>query len=256
MISGKKGNITREIGIEHICQQVAEKMFCLTRQHTLQQQIDTLTDRNRSVKMTSMKHSNNKELQKLFFVQESDFGKKNELNGEKIQRISEQQAQYKTKTREEKQSYYQMRRAELDEKENIRKDDKQQLQMSQLKLQQMNPFQQQMDEYQRKINSARKDEGELRLKIQQLQQQIAGITAQTKLERSNMEADNRLYVSGMEQKIASLVADASELQQLLDQQKGSLIEWLSGNVKGWENTFGRCLMKKLYYIYSELRQIC
>jgi hypothetical protein len=246
----KKRQHYEEIGIEHICQQVAEKDVLLTRQHTLQQQIDTLTDRNRSVK-DKYETLKQQELQKLSSFKNQTLEKKNELNGEKIQRISEQQAQY-NKTCEEKQSYYQMRRAELDEKENIRKDDKQQLQMSQLKLQQMNPFQQQMDEYQRKINSARKDEGELRLKIQQLQQQIAGITAQTKLERSNMEADNRLYVSGMEQKIASLVADASQLQQLLDQQKGSLIEWLSGNVKGWENTFGRVLDEKAVLYNSEL----
>jgi len=235
----KKQQHYEEIGIENICQRMAEKEVLLTRQHSLQQQIDTLTDRNRSVKdkYDALKSQEN---QKLSALQNQTEAKKNMLTGQQYQRIGELQTEC-TKAREEKQSYYDERRSGLLEKENIAKEDKQQLQLSQLKLQQMNPFQQQMDEYQRKIDLAQKDEGELKLKIQQKQQQIDRIIAQTKLERSKLEADNKLYASGVKQQIDKFTEDTTKLQLLLDQQKGSLIEWLSGNVQGWERTFGKVL---------------
>lgn len=246
----KKRQHYEEINMESICQRIAEKDVLQTRRQSLQKQIATLTDRNRSVtdKYDALK---SQEKLKLSALENQNAAKKNMIIRHRYQRMGDLQTQY-GKLLEEKQSDYKMRYADILQKENDAKEQKHQLQLSLIKIQQMNPYQGQMNEYQQKIDAAGKKESETKLEIQQLKQQIDKITAQTKIERNNIERDHEIYVNNVRQQIDQLKEKSTALQQLLDQQKGSLIEWLSDNVYGWEDTFGKVLDEKTVLYNAEL----
>lgn len=246
----KKKQHYADIDIDNISRCIVEKEVIETRQHAIQQQVNTLTDKNRTItdKYNVLKAQ---EMQKSSSFQNQTEANKNLLKEQLYRLVADMQTQY-TKAREEKQAFYLQRRNSLQEKEDAAKEEKHQLQLSQLKIQQLNPFQQEIDEYQRKTDAIRQNENNLKITIQQCQQQAESLIAQTKMERNKLENCHEIYINNTKQQMEQLSEQSINFQHLLDRQKGSLIEWLSSHAAGWEDTFGKVLDEDAVLYNTEL----
>lgn len=72
-----------------------------------------------------------------------------------------------------------------------------------------------------------------------MQREIDDITHATELQRKDLGAKAAGDIKEFEHQIASLNEQVANRQQLLDRQKGSLIEWLGENKRGWEKNIGK-----------------
>lgn len=102
--------------------------------------------------------------------------------------------------------------------------------------------------YKQEIEAAEKELQELALREKELEGAISGQDAnikrlQAEYERheADIKTDYEKRLSEKQQQIDELTAKISDIDALLDRTKGSLYEWLSTNVKGWEINIGRVI---------------
>lgn len=228
-----------EIDIEAICQRVAQRDVVQTNLRSIDHQIAVITDKNRSVK-EKYELLAQQEKQKMAELENQAATKRNQTTRHSLQLIGELQEQA-AEQRDERQSFHQARIDQLAEKEQEVKADRQQQDLERLRIRQANPHREEMDEIDRKMAQSRSEETECRLKAQQKQKEIAEITAQAELREQQMLSQFAIAEAKMLQQIGQSEEKAAALQQLLQQQHGSLIEWLEGHVDGWQHSLGKVL---------------
>jgi hypothetical protein len=240
----------QEIHIENIRKQMAEENVLNTRKDSLKAQMDMLAGKDRSVKEKYESLKQQEDLNLATFKNQLA-SRKNDLDAQLNRQLILFQEEF-TKAREDKQDLYRQRYQALNDQKNVTTEEKQQLQLKQLKIRQLNPYQEQMEKYRRKVDATKKEENELNLKVQQLQRQVESMTSQTLLERGKLETECELDVNCIEQQKQIFKDKVSALQDLLDRQKGSFIEWLSENVDGWEHNFGKVLDEETVLFNGDL----
>ena len=228
-----------EIGIERITERISKEGELKIQQQSLLHQEETLTNKNRSVKSkydTLIQDVEN-QLQAYKIQCQQRI---NELDGQRLQAESRLQTetteqvetirgQYERKLKENQ--------TQLDEARQAKNDFK----IQEQRVKQSNPYQEEMDEQDRK----QKDLNDKQLKLYQessgKQQEIDRILKETAIQRKDLETACEKEVAKIENEIKQVNAEIEKVTDMLSRQKGSFIEWLGENVNGWEENIGRVL---------------
>lgn len=231
-----------DIHIERIVSSMADEPHVTSQRQSLESQIGVITDKNRSVK-EKYDELRRQEDQRLASGNNQIEAEKNRIKEEENRRIAGAQELYHH-SRDEHAALYSGRRRQVQEKLDAAKSDRQEARLQELKVQQMNPYQKERDEQGQRLAELDQLEAGLKLDAQQLAAQISQLQAKIQQERGERENSYQLRRAEQQHGMQELEDAAAELQLLLDRQKGSFMEWLSDNVSGWEDTFGRVLDEK------------
>ena len=115
------------------------------------------------------------------------------------------------------------------------------LKLSGQKVTQLNPYQDAMDDLEKRAADLQERQHLLERDAAAKQQEIDRVVNDTGLRRKDVENKCEKDIARMEFEIRQVVGDINRCDGLLARQKGSLIEWLGEHVEGWESNLGRVL---------------
>lgn len=235
----KKRQHYESIGIEQIAERISKESELKIKQEALKRQEVLLTDKNQEVKQkydALMKDLDNliKEYQiqsdkRILDIERNTNEEKSRLNEDLIKAKDEIAERYNGKSNETRE---QITNAQSEKSD---------LLLTQQKYLSMNPFSQEMEELKKKSDNLLSRQGELAMAIANKQQEINTIERDVELQRKDMEQQCDKDVAVIDNKIEAIEKEIANLDELLSRQKGSLIEWLGNNVKGWEHNLGKVL---------------
>ena len=228
-----------EIGIEKIIERISKEGELKIQQQSLSHQEETLTNKNQSVKS---------KYDTLILDVE------NQLQAYKIQcqqRINEIDSQYlqtesrlQTETTEQTETIrgqYEQKLKENQTQLDEARQTKSNLILQQQQVKQSNPYQEEMDEQQRRL----KELNDRKLKLFQessgKQKEIDRILNDTAIQYKDLETACEKDIAAIENEIKQINTEIGKITDMLSRQKGSFIEWLGENVNGWEENIGRVL---------------
>lgn len=228
-----------EIGVEKIAERVAKEDELKTRQRSLTHQEETLTSKNQSVK--SKYDVLMQEVEKQ--LSEFELQCQKQINELESQRI-EKESQLQTHLNEELEAMCKQYGQKSKDNQRLADDARENMHNLTLEMQRVkltNPFKEEMDEQDMRL----KELADRRLQLIQSsvakQQEIDRITNETLSERRELEVACEKKVIAVENEIKQVSALIAKLDDRLNRQKGSLIEWLGENVNGWQNNIGKVL---------------
>lgn len=226
-----------DVGIDDIIEKISHQGELNIRRHSLTDQMERLTDKNKDVKakydalrqneanLRKQRELDVRQRQSELKVKESsEVGMLTGRYKDDYQRVSED---FQNRLRE-----WQERRADIQQ-------EVADLQVNAERIKNANPYSCQMDEEKSRIEELRTESARLQKESARLQREMDDITHEAELQRKDLEAKADGDIKELEHKIASLNEQVANLQQLLDRQKGSLIEWLGENKRGWEKNIGK-----------------
>ena len=228
-----------EIGIEKIIERISKEGELKIQQQSLSHQEETLTNKNQSVKSKYDTLILDVENQlRAYKIQCQQFI--NEIDSQHLQAESRLQTETTEQTETIRGQYEQKlkeNQTQLDETLQTKSD----LILQQQRVKQSNPYQEEMDEQERRL----KELNDIKLKLFQessgKQQEIDRILNETAIQRKDLENACEKEVAAIENEIKQINAEIEKVTDMLSRQKGSLIEWLGENVNGWEKNIGRVL---------------
>ena len=228
-----------EIGIEKIIERISKEGELKIQQQSLSHQEETLTNKNQSVisKYDTLILDVENQL-RAYKIQCQQFI--NEIDSQHLQAESRLQTETTEQTETIRGQYEQKlkeNQTQLDETLQTKSD----LILQQQRVKQSNPYQEEMDEQERRL----KELNDIKLKLFQessgKQQEIDRILNETAIQRKDLENACEKEVAAIENEIKQINAEIEKVTDMLSRQKGSLIEWLGENVNGWEKNIGRVL---------------
>ena len=238
LVKSKRQHYT-EIGIEKISERISKEGELKIQQQSLTHQEETLTSKNQSVKSKydALMQEVDNNLSAFDLVCQKRL---NELDRQQLAAESRLQTELNEKAESIRSQYEQKlleQQRQLDEARKTQSD----LAIQEQRVKQSNPYQEEMDEQERKL----KDLGEKRLALYkdstEKQKETDRITNDVALQRKDLETACERDVATIENDIKQTVADIAKIDDMLSRQKGSLIEWLSQNKPGWEDNIGKVL---------------
>ncbi|SES63250.1 ATP-binding protein [Prevotella sp. kh1p2] len=228
-----------EIGIEKIAERYTREGQLKVQQQSLAQQESTLTGKNQTVtsKYKELQQAVNREWR------ENDLQLKEQLND--MQRTAtEKQGELQKEQARQADGIRKQYNVKLDENEKLlteARDAYGKLKIDVERMKQANPYRE--DEAELDTQSS-----ELQQRLQQLehesnamQQEISRITADVAMRRKDLETDCDKAATSLQSTVALLSAEAAGLEDMLQRQKGSFIEWLGTHVDGWEHHIDKVL---------------
>ena len=228
-----------EIGIEKIIERISKEGELKIQQQSLSHQEETLTNKNQSIKSKYdtliLDVENQLQAYKIQCQQRI-----NEIDSLHLQAESRLQTETTEQTETIRGQYEQKlkeNQTQLDETRQTKSD----LILQQQRVKQSNPYQEEMDEQERRM----KELNDIKLKLFQessgKQQEIDRILNETAIQRKDLENACEKELAAIENEIKQINAEIERVTDMLSRQKGSLIEWLGENVNGWEENIGRVL---------------
>ena len=228
-----------EIGIERIVERIGKEGEMKIQKQSLSHQEETLTSKNQSVKSkydTLIQDVENQLLSHKIQCQQ----RINELDGQHLQAESRLQTETGEQTEAIRGKYEQKlkeNQTQLDEARQTKND----LILQQQRVKQSNPYQEEMDEQERRLKELNDKQLKLYQESSGKQQEIDRILNETSIQRKDLENACEKEVAAIENEIKQINAEIEKVTDMLSRQKGSLIEWLGENVNGWEENIGRVL---------------
>ena len=226
-----------EIGIDQIIERIDKEGELMISQRSLEHQERTLTSTNQSVtaKYDALIQGADNQLRE-YQLQSKE--KLNEIESQRMMAISRLQSE-QDEQQETVRSQYQLKLEDNQKLMGEAQQTKNDFRLQEQRVRLANPYQEEMDEQNRKI----KEFGDRRHQLYQdssgKQQEIDRITNEVALQRKDLETacekDNLI----VEDDIKRVTADIEQYEDMLSRQKGSLIEWLGEHVSGWENNIGK-----------------
>ena len=226
-----------EIGINEIIDKISHENELHIRRDTLNGQIDQLTSKNKDVK------------EKYDQLRQKVTESRKQRETECQRRISDLKVSEAKETGNLQNKFvddseridkeFQSRQQSVQEKRNLLQKEIADIKVNREKIKTANPFAGQMEEDKKRIDSLRADNLQLQKDSAQKQRTIDQITHETELQRKELENKAEADIREMEHEMESINKRIASLSQLLERQKGSFIEWLGNNVRGWENTIGK-----------------
>lgn len=225
------------MGIADIVRRTGEEQLLQVRRQSLNAQIETLTDKGADVRRkyeallkveddsahTAGQEANNARRQ-------CEVGMRERLNAIDANRLER---------RSQAQDDYNRRREDVQEKLQICLQEKAELQKRETKLRVMNPLEAEMDETAKRMEELKEKQTQLSLQRKDTEAAMAHITLETEALHKQLLQEAELERMGLKNQLNALKTEMASLGELLSRQKGSLMEWLEGNVKGWEQTIGK-----------------
>ena len=228
-----------EIGIEKIIERIGKEVELKIQQQSLSRQEETLTNKNQSVKSkydTLIQDVDNQFLaykiqcqQRINEIDSQHLQAKGRLQTETTEQTEIIRGQYEQKLKENQ--------VQLDEARQTKSN----LILQQQRVKQSNPYQEEMDEQERRLNEL--NDRKLKLFQESIgkQQEIDRILNETAIQRKDLETACEKDIAAIENEIKQINTEIGKITDMLSRQKGSLIEWLGENVNGWEENIGRVL---------------
>ena len=212
-----------EIGIEKIIERIDKEGELKIQQQSLKHQEEVLTSTNQGVKSkydALMQDIDNQLREYRLQCQQ----RSNEIDG---QRMETERSQYEQKLKDNQNLLDEARQAKSDAK----------LQEQRVKV--TNPYQEEMDEQERRIKELKDKQLQLYRDSSHKQQEIDQIINEVAIQRKDLETSCEKEIVTIENEIKQIVSEIEKVADMLGRQKGSLIEWLGENVSGWENNIGK-----------------
>lgn len=228
-----------EIGIDRIAERIGREGELKIQQQSLLHQEKTLTNKNQSVKSKYDTLIQNVENQlQAYKIQCQQ--RINEQDGQHLQALSHLQTETAEQT-EAIRGQYEQKLKDIQAQSDEARQTKSDIILQQQRVKQSNPYQEEMDEQERRL----KELNDRKLKLFQEssgnQQEIDRIHNETAIQRKDLENACEKEVAAIENKIKQINDEIEKVIDMLSRQKGSLIEWLGENVNGWEENIGRVL---------------
>lgn len=226
-----------EIGINEIIDKISHENELHIRRDTLNGQIGQLTSKNKNVKekydqlklkVTESRKQRETECQRRI----------SDLKVSEAKETGNLQSKFVDDS-ERIDKEFQSRQQSVLEKRNLLQKEIADIKVTREKIKTANPFAEQMEEDKKRIDSLRAENLQLQKDSAQKQRTIDQITHETELQRKELENKAEADIREMEHEMESINKRIVSLSQLLERQKGSFIEWLGNNVRGWENTIGK-----------------
>lgn len=237
-----------EIGIDGIVAKIEKEKELEIRKSTLLHQEKVLTDKNRDIKE---KYD--------ALMQEVDNGVReyaiqsgqeiNEINRKLAEDIEKIRAELEQKMRES-EAQYRQKFDEIQENMDAAHREKNDIKLKEQKVLQLNPYEKEMDDLSARIREMERKGHLMSLKLNEMQQEITRIVNETESKRKDLENACEKELAALNNKKDNLKMEISGLDELLDNQKGSLIEWLGGNMENWEENIGKVVDDKVLYSTS------
>jgi len=228
-----------EIGIEKIIERIGKEVELKIQQQSLSRQEETLTNKNQSVKSkydTLIQDVDNQFLaykiqcqQRINEIDSQHLQAEGRLQTETTEQTEIIRGQYEQKLKENQ--------AQLDEARQTKSN----LILQQQRVKQSNPYQEEMDEQERRLNELNDRKLKLFQESTGKQQEIDRILNETAIQRKDLETACEKDIAAIENEIKQINTEIGKITDMLSRQKGSLIEWLGENVNGWEENIGRVL---------------
>ena len=228
-----------EIGIEKIIERIGKEGELKIQQQSLSRQEETLTNKNQSVKSkydTLIQDVDNQFLaykiqcqQRINEIDSQHLQAEGRLQTETTEQTEIIRGQYEQKLKENQ--------AQLDEARQTKSN----LILQQQRVKQSNPYQEEMDEQERRLNELNDRKLKLFQESTGKQQEIDRILNETAIQRKDLETACEKDIAAIENEIKQINTEIGKVTDMLSRQKGSLIEWLGENVNGWEENIGRVL---------------
>lgn len=228
-----------EIGIEKIIERISKEGELKIQQQSLSHQEETLTNKNQSIKYkydTLIQDVEN-QLQAYKIQCQQRI---NELDGQHLQVQSRLQTETTEQTEAIRGQYEQKLKesqTQLDEARQKKND----IMLEQQRVKQSNPYQEEMDEQERRLKELKDKQLKLYQNSSGKQQEIDRILHETVILRKDLETACEKDIAAIENEIKKINTEIEKVTDMLSRQKGSLIEWLGENVNGWEENIGRVL---------------
>ena len=227
------------IGINQIIERIGKEGELKIRQKSLIHQEETLTSKNQSVKSkfdALLQEVDNQ-------LREYQLQSGQQINAIERKRM-EIQARMQTEQNEQQdaiRAHYKLKldenQRQLDEARQTKND----LRVQEQQVRQANPYQEEMEEHERKGKVLDERQRQLERESNNKQREIDRIVNETDKQRRELEIECEKKVTAIETDIKQITVEVEILDDLLSRQKGSLIEWLGENVKGWEENLGKVL---------------
>lgn len=228
-----------EIGIEKIIERIGKEVELKIQQQSLSRQEETLTNKNQSVKSkydTLIQDVDNQFLaykiqcqQRINEIDSQHLQAEGRLQTETTEQTEIIRGQYEQKLKENQ--------IQLDEARQTKSN----LILQQQRVKQSNPYQEEMDEQERRLNELNDRKLKLFQESTGKQQEIDRILNETAIQRKDLETACEKDIAAIENEIKQINTEIGKITDMLSRQKGSLIEWLGENVNGWEENIGRVL---------------
>ncbi len=228
-----------EIGIEKIIERIGKEVELKIQQQSLSRQEETLTNKNQSVKSkydTLIQDVDNQFLAYKIQCQQ----RINEIDSQHLQA----EGRLQTETTEQTEiirGQYEQKLKENQVKLDEARQTKSNLILQQQRVKQSNPYQEEMDEQERRLNELNDRKLKLFQESTGKQQEIDRILNETAIQRKDLETACEKDIAAIENEIKQINTEIGKITDMLSRQKGSLIEWLGENVNGWEENIGRVL---------------
>lgn len=228
-----------EIEINRIAERIGKEGELKIRQLSLLHQESLLTSKNQSVKTkydTLIQEVEN-QLQAYRTQCQQHI---NELDSQHLQAERRLQTEMTEQTEAIRGQYEQKLKENqtyLDETRQTKSD----LILQQQRVKQSNPYQEEMEEQERRLKELNDKQLKLFQKSSSKQQEIDRILNETTIQLKDFETTCEKDVVMIENEIKQVNAEIVKLADMLSRQKGSLIEWLGEHVNGWEENIGRVL---------------
>lgn len=228
-----------EIGIEIITEKISKEGELKILQQSLTHQEEVLTSQHQNVtsKYDALKQDVENQLREYRLQcgeRQNELDRRlmeaeTRLQNEKIEQTEVIRGQYEQKLKENQ--------TQLDEARQAKNDFK----IQEQRVKQSNPYQEEMDEQDRKLKDLNGKQLKLYQKSSGKQQEIDRILKETAIQRKDLETVCEKEVAKIENEIKQVNAEIEKVTDMLSRQKGSFIEWLGENVNGWEENIGRVL---------------
>ena len=122
--------------------------------------------------------------------------------------------------------------------------EKQECEKSLHALQYYAPYKAEIDHLKEEKVGLQKDEVKLAGEIKSLDANLKQLQTEYEAKTKDIESEANVMLEHKAQEIADAEAKIAELEKLLESTKGSLYEWLDGNVAGWEKNIGKIIDEK------------
>lgn len=235
-IKAKRQHYER-IEIDKIIEQVGREPELLVKRESLTHQEEVLTSKNKDIK--TKYDSLIKEIEDELSALRVQYRQQlNEIDRRKL--VAEERLQTETNSKADAiRERYELKLAENRRRQGESRQTLGEISLAIQTRAQSNPFKEEMDDQLSRIDALKEKQLELSGRIGVVTQEIDRIVSEVTIARKDLETAAEKKTTGIEYEVKEIETRIAKLSEMKGRQKGSLIQWLGENLKGWEANIGK-----------------
>lgn len=229
----------RELGIEKIIEKMGREEELKITEQSLRAQETLLTGKNESIKAkySALMHADAMQLKEYKLQCGGQLNELDRYYHESEGRLREE----REKKEESVRQLYEQLLADLSQQLGAAYQAKNDVRLEETRIRQANPYAEEAEELERKIVDLKEQRLQLFGKAAEKQKEMEAIRNEVALKTKDLQAECERETARIEATRQTVEKEIGKLEELLEHQSGSLIEWLGENVKGWEDNIGKVL---------------